>query len=403
MKKFARNFAILLVVLLLPFCFVACDTTSPNTAGTDLQRAVNLATRSCVVIETSGASNIINATVGSAGSGVICRISGNDLYIITNWHVICKNVGVTEPANTIYISPANVKTWEGNDGAPSFQTLPEYQVRASVIGGSVMYDIAIVKATVPAGYVDRFALTAAAYDPMAAAAYGQTVFAVGNALGLGLAASEGIISSPGGSEYRLGTDLYGGDNGVLRRLIRTTAAMQQGNSGGGLFNARGELVGITQSKIMYYGYTEGDPEASGNPADNVAFAVPIAVAGRIADQILARYDSGAIVDSATDKDNLIVPNLGVKLKGKNLVTIVDGDGLNHYLEDVTVLAVTKPSGLGLAVGDIIVSATGHGKTVKVTNTYVLEEFLLECWPQTDLTLTIRRNGQNLILTGNVAA
>jgi serine protease Do len=148
----------------------------------------------------------------AAGSGWILDDSG---LVVTNNHVI-------EGANTI-----SVVLWDG-------QSVP-----AEIIGTDALSDIAVLKINVPN-------LTKIAIGDTSKLEAGEWVLSVGNSLGLGITAKEGIIS-------RVGVNLEGYSQESVDKLIETSAAINPGNSGGPLVNMRGEVIGITSVKISTTG------------------------------------------------------------------------------------------------------------------------------------------------------
>lgn len=160
-------------------------------------------------------------TAEGAGSGVILTSDG---YIITNNHVI-------EGAQTI-----TVRTTDGT----------EYE--ATVIDSDSENDLAVLK-------IDAENLTSAKLGTSSTLQVGEYVLAVGNPLGqLGGTVTEGILSA---------TDREITVDETTMTLLQTSAAINSGNSGGGLFNASGELIGVVNAK------------SSGLAIEGLGFAIPI--------------------------------------------------------------------------------------------------------------------------------
>ena len=156
-----------------------------------------------------------------AGSGVIISEDG---YILTCAHVV---------------SGANTITVELNDGT-------EYA--ATIVGSDSSSDIAVIK-------IDATGLTAATLGNSDNLAVGETVVAVGNPMGtLSGTVTDGIVSAVNRAVEVEGNEM---------NLIQTDAAISPGNSGGGLFNTNGELIGIVNAK-----YSDEDAEGLG-------FAIPV--------------------------------------------------------------------------------------------------------------------------------
>ena len=150
-------------------------------------------------------------TQAAAGSGMIIDDEG---YIVTNNHVV-------QSAESIQVKLHDGRTFS-----------------AEIVGTDALTDLAVLKVTatdlpyIPWGDSSRLAL-------------GNWVIAIGNALGEGISACEGIVS-------RLDVPVTVEGN-TLRGLIQTTAAINPGNSGGPLVNMAGEVIGITSAKIASVG------------------------------------------------------------------------------------------------------------------------------------------------------
>ena len=176
---------------------------------------VSVSTKISGVTSYWGAFNIPYESQG-AGSGVIFYSDDSRVAIATNNHVV-------ENANTIYV------TFEGDISVP-----------AKVIGTRSESDLAVLtvnwKDLNDAGIEQ---VTTAVFGDSDALEVGSEVIAIGNAMGMGLSATDGIISM---KEQTIHVD--GNELGVLQ----TSAAINSGNSGGALVNASGEVIGINTAK-----------------------------------------------------------------------------------------------------------------------------------------------------------
>lgn len=200
-----------------------------------------------------------------AGSGVIIHKDG---IIVTNNHVI-------EGCDKIYVRLTNGDTYE-----------------AILRGTDEDGDIAILKITPQEGKP----LTVAKLGSSKSLALGEEVIAIGNPLGeLGGTVTNGIISA---TAREIMAD------GKRMTLLQTNAAINSGNSGGGLFNLAGELIGVVNAKYAAAG------------VEGLGFAIPIDTAYEksIKDILQVGYVRG-------------VPTLGVKLvekTGGNFLNVVYG-------------------------------------------------------------------------------
>lgn len=166
------------------------------------------------------------------GSGVILSEDG---YIITNHHVINRVSGI------------QIGLWDGR------------LVPARLVGSDPASDLAVIKIN-----VNDLPVAPVSESPQVRV--GDVVFAIGNSLGLSHTVSMGIVSATGRNDLR--SLLY-------EDFIQTDAAINSGNSGGALINSLGELVGINALNL---------DAAKG--AQNIGFAIPIALASDVMNQII---------------------------------------------------------------------------------------------------------------------
>jgi serine protease Do len=151
-------------------------------------------------------------TQEGAGSGWIIDEDG---YIVTNNHVI-------EGAKSIAVTLADGRTFT-----------------ASIVGTDAFADLAVLK-------VSARNLVKAKIGDSSKVRVGEWVLAIGNPLGLGISAKEGIVG-------RVEVSIPVSSGQTLYDLIETSAAINPGNSGGPLVNMRGEVIGITSIKIAVVG------------------------------------------------------------------------------------------------------------------------------------------------------
>lgn len=214
--------------------------------------------------------------LSGAGSGVIISEDG---YIITNHHVI-------EGASNIKVR---------------LHDKSEYT--ATVVGSDATTDIAVLK-------IDATGLTAAVMGDSDTLAVGEEVVAIGNPLGsLGGTVTNGVISA-------LERDIT--VEGQNMRLLQTNAAISPGNSGGGLFNAQGELIGVVNAKSVKDG------------SEGIGFAIPINTAREVAEDLInngyvtGRPALGVTVLNITDAQTAMY--YGVNSYGVYIMSVEDGSG-----------------------------------------------------------------------------
>ena len=183
-------------------------------------------------------------TESGVGSGIVWTKDG---YIITNAHcVVDENTKQTFPRIDIELS--NGTTYEN----------------VTVVGADTSTDLAVIK--IPEATLGGAELSPAEFGNSDLLAMGDKVIAIGNPGGLGLTATQGIVSG-------MNRDVYE-DTGYAIPCIQIDAAINPGNSGGPLFNGAGQVVGINSSKIVATGY------------EGLGFSIPINEAKKILDELV---------------------------------------------------------------------------------------------------------------------
>lgn len=305
---------------------------------------------------------------GAAGSGVIYQLdkSTGDAYIITNYHVV-----YNAKANTENGISNNIKVYlYGMEMTTNDNT--NYAIPAEYVGGSMYYDIAVLKVTGSTVLMSSNARAAdiANSDEVTIL---DTAIAIGNPGDSGISATVGNINVDSEEIYvKFETTNYSESQTVQLRVLRTDAAVNSGNSGGGLFNDRGELIGIVNAKD------------SDETVDNIGYAIPSNVAKAIADNVIY-YNDGTVKRCM----------LGVTVGVKSYSTDYDVEtGKIYKIEEVVISELTSSSAVKsfLKVGDVINSVTVDGKTQKVTRTYHLVDSMLYARVGSTVVINVTRDG-----------
>jgi S1-C subfamily serine protease len=176
------------------------------------------------------------------GSGIIYTSDG---YILTNDHVVSLN---GRAVDSVQVTFATGET-----------------VAATIVARDAANDLALLK-------VDKTGLPAVVFAKSSSVVVGQWAIAIGSPFDYSNTVSEGIVSG-------LNRDLETGDPTApqLTGLLQTDAAISPGNSGGGLFNAAGELIGMPEAYI-----------SSAAGAENIGFAIPADKVASTAEQLMAQ-------------------------------------------------------------------------------------------------------------------
>ena len=302
----------------------------------------------------------------SAGSGVIYRLDkeAGDAFIITNYHVV-------------YDTGSNTENGISDDISVYLygSATEENAIRATYVGGSLYYDIAVlyVEDSELLRASDACEIQIADSDKIAV---GEHAIAIGNAQGYGISVSAGIVSVD--SEYITMTAADGRTE-VSFRVMRVDTAVNSGNSGGGMFDGKGNLIGIVNAKIVDDG------------VENIGYAIPSNVAIAIAENII-HYCHG------TDVERVQRALLGITVNATDSKAIYDGEtGCVTISETVSVYEVgegTLAHGV-LQKGDVILSATLRGESIEVTRQYHIIDMMLDVRAGDVVTLSLLRDDEPL--------
>ena len=300
-----------------------------------------------------------NSIGWGAGAGVIYDIDkdNGDAYIITNYHVCYANSvnardGIatrftiyTYGAETIDMEDLYYLSYYNKDCKQYYnkykydaQGLPiiDYgygAIDAEYVGGSEKYDIAVLKVTNSEVIKNSDCLAVDTYDSNLVTA-GSNAIAVGNPDACGISVTDGVVSVD--SEY-ISVEIS--DIAVVLREFRIDTPVYVGNSGGGLFDGFGRLIGIVNAKTPDTGI------------ENMSYAIPSNIATRVAQLIIDTCDG---VDR---KMNRVL--IGAKVETIGSKGCYDATtGLMRIKETVAVCGIENKSvadNVGLEEGDIITS------------------------------------------------
>ncbi len=307
----------------------------------------------------------------ASGAGVIYKLDKNSgtAYIITNYHVVydayCNTKNKISDNINIYLYG---------------QEATKYAIPAKFIGGSMNYDIAVLKVEGSEVIMKSSAVAATVSDSDKISVL-ETAIAVGNPEGIGLSATVGVISVD--SENISISMIYGGSSRTITlRCIRIDAAVNSGNSGGGLFNASGDLIGIVNAKL------------SDDSVDNIGYAIPSNVARAVADNIIDYCDG-------TDKENVYRCLLGVNVAATE--SRADYDTETGKITKVEKVVISEISDTGAAKGvfyeyDVINSITINGEKHAVTRVFHVIDSMLDARVGSTVVFNITRDGKSMDIT-----
>jgi len=289
-ERFNRQAQVLTEVPAAPISYAdAVDRTAPSVVSI-YTRKVELQQVSPRLQKILGSSYVAHSRQ-DMGSGVLVSEDG---YILTNNHVISQ------------VQNISVGLWDGRFAA------------AQVVGSDPETDLAVLK-------IDLNGLPAAPLSEDGGVRVGDVVLAIGNAFGLSHTVTMGIVSATGRNDLR--AVLY-------EDFIQTDAAINAGNSGGALINYRGEVIGINTRNV---GQAQG--------AQNIGFAIPIAMAKNVMQQI---------VDNGTVRRG----SLGALFSDVPLSLQTDGSSVRRGIQVREVTPNGPAWSAGIRPGDILLSIDG---------------------------------------------
>ncbi len=281
---------------------VKLSTSSSNSiVTTDVTSVVKACMPSIVAIDcdfTTTTMNIFGQTAeqksSGSGSGIIVAKNDKELIIVTNNHVISN-------ANSMKVTFADGKKATAYlKGTDSGKDIGVVAVELSDLSNDTLSSIAV------ANLGDSNNLTV-----------GEPAIAIGNALGYGQSVTTGVVSATN-REIETQKD-------EKSTFIQTDAAINPGNSGGALLNSKGEVIGVTSSKI------------GATTVEGMGFAIPISDVVDLINQFMNSNTKIAVDDAK---------------KGALGVSVMSPTGI----EGAYVAAVTKDSAAdkaGIKKGDLI--------------------------------------------------
>ncbi|MGN0822317.1 MAG: S1C family serine protease [Candidatus Gallimonas sp.] len=322
----------------------------------------------CTFTERSAGSSS-TVTMGSTGSGVIYRLDAQNgsADVITNYHVIYDGNSIGNEKIAHVSDNINLFLY-GNE-------TENKKIPATFVGGSKEYDVAVLRVENHALLKDEDlrAIYAADSD---AVAIGDPVYAVGNPEGKGISVSRGVVSVD--AEYISVASVTDEATAVKRLVLRTDASVNHGNSGGGLFDAEGKLVGIVNARSE-------DDDVYG-----MGYAIPANLVLAITQNILDNEPSSC--------RGALCAMMGVTTNLSDSTAVREpGTGIWRKIETVTVTGVSGMSVGKLQNGDVIYSMqiTHNGKEgeeVLITREYMIKNVLFNVRKGDEVTVRVSRGG-----------
>lgn len=339
-----------------------------------------------------------NIEIG-CGAGIIYKMEEVYSYIITNFHVVyLKDCDTSDFfAREIHIFQYGAdenayrlteKNIYGNqtlvydeEGYPEI-VYGNGSIEATYVGGELSYDLAVLK--VKTSDLLEFNPNAKAVEMDDNYEIGETVMAIGNPEGYGTSVTSGIISVVSENLEMTGVDEV---TKCVFRVMRIDAAVNGGNSGGGLFDVYGKWIGIVNAKMV-----------SSN-IDNIAFALPCDNVTAVVDNILYNYDG-----TTASRVNLV--NLGLTISAENKHSVYDPETNRTIILDDAVVTSVKQGSLAklmqFQVNDIIKSISINGTVHDINRAYEFSDLLLTIRVGDKILVEVEREGNSISQTLSIA-
>ena len=240
----------------------------------------------------------------SVGSGIIISQNDSELLIITNNHVVEGN----ETLTVSFVDEESVEAQvKGTDAAKDLAVIA---VQTKKIKDTTMDQIKVASL----GNSDQLQV-------------GESVIAIGNALGYGQSVTSGIVSATG-------REL----DGIDEKLIQTDAAINPGNSGGALLNANGEVIGINTAKVAT------------DTVEGMGYAIPISSVSDIIENLMNQETKTKV--SEAEQGQLGIQGVDVTADSSEMYNMPTG----VYVSEVIAGGGAKKA--GITKGSVITGING---------------------------------------------
>lgn len=240
----------------------------------------------------------------SVGSGIIISQNDSELLIITNNHVVEGN----ETLTVSFVDEESVEAQvKGTDAAKDLAVIA---VQTKKIKDTTMDQIKVASL----GNSDQLQV-------------GESVIAIGNALGYGQSVTSGIVSATG-------REL----DGIDEKLIQTDAAINPGNSGGALLNANGEVIGINTAKVAT------------DTVEGMGYAIPISSVSDIIENLMNQETKTKV--SEAEQGQLGIQGVDVTVDSSEMYNMPTG----VYVSEVIAGGGAKKE--GITKGSVITGING---------------------------------------------
>ncbi|MCD8307817.1 MAG: S1C family serine protease [Clostridia bacterium] len=364
------------------------------------------------------------------GSGVIMELDkeSGDAYILTCCHIVYDDTAYSSAMSSqiyVYLYGQDVpdvnysvdreETAYGYANSTYYKYTvsgdDQYRMEATVVAASSQYDLALLKVS-GSDVIKNSSAAAATFageadgdDPQEEVTIGESVYAIGNSFGEGSAVTAGSVSKDSCSvSYSVVSNVSN-----TRRAIQTSAAVNTGTGGGGLYNTDGELIGIICEKQYR--------TSSDSNVENTGFALPLSQVKRAYRLLRDSASDSGITYTGVTAGFLQGVSFTGRSTNRNGYYLYDVDDPGYattytsayleYLDEaretyrigITETVEATGTSYGLQEGDVIthlLMTDADGSTVEdldITRKFLLDDALISYRSGYTVTLTYERNGE----------
>jgi putative serine protease PepD len=320
---------------------ITSGKSTPDVPAPSAGEGVDWAAVAAKVQSTVVAIRASNVQLGEGGEGSGVIIDSEKGYVVTNNHVVAD-------MDQLSIVMADGRVFE-----------------AKVLGADPTTDLAVLQFVSPPDD-----LVQASLGDSSKLSVGEPVMAVGNPFGYDNTVTTGIVSALNRPVTTSAAGSAAANEQVVSNAIQIDAAVNPGNSGGPLFNAKGEVVGINSS-------IAADPSSQSSTGTffGLAFAIPVNVAKVIAPQLV-------------EDGKAVHPLLGVTSNDAE-ATVSGQTRRGAQVQQVTPGSAAESA--GLKAGDVIYAVNDN----PISGTYSLTAWIRSLEPGSRVKLSIVRDGKPL--------
>lgn len=309
MKKFIKGMMVLSVGALLAGCSCSDNDNNDNPIiqnGEEVNEIVNVSTAYEELYKEAVKSTVRVEAGTQLGSGVVYKEEGNLAYILTNAHVL------TDTNGTMYYNDIDI-------------VFSNYaKVKGTYIYLDRNEDVAVISVPKSTNYtVAKIVNSDTEVD------VGESVFSIGNPYGIYFSMTNGTLSA---NRIKTSTDYISGTSNTKTYVYNSTATINRGNSGGPLFNSKGEVIAINSM------------QPSSDEMRNFNYSIPINYFIKVANYLV------------TNRSAYVKPSLNINVK-----SICDYSSNELQTLGITVLKgvhVTTSNEADVAKGRIVTHVNG---------------------------------------------